>query len=58
MIEFSMNFGRIDIIKIVRKAVVLEQFLFETRYLSIAHLYFGEKRLSMLESALIPHAKF
>jgi len=53
-----MNFGRIDIIKIVRKAVVLEQFLFETRYLSIAHLYFGEKRLSVLESALIPHAKF
>ena len=53
-----MNFGRIDIIKIVRKAVVLEQFLFETRYLSIAHLYFGEKRLSVLESALIPHVKF
>ncbi|WP_041961744.1 PilZ domain-containing protein [Sulfurospirillum cavolei] len=38
--------------------MVLEQFLFETRYLSIAYLYFGEKRLSVLESALIPHAKF
>jgi len=58
MIEFSMNFGRIDIIKIVRKAVVLEQFLFETRYLSIAHLYFGEKRLSVLESVLNRHVKF
>lgn len=53
-----MNFGRIDIIKIVRKAVVLEQFLFETRYLSIAHLYFGEKRLSVLESVLNRHVKF
>jgi len=38
--------------------VVLEQFLFETRYLSIAHLYFGEKRLSVLESVLNRHVKF
>lgn len=38
--------------------MVLEQFLFETRYLSIAHLYFGEKRLSVLESVLNRHVKF
>ncbi|MCR1809991.1 pilus assembly protein PilZ [Sulfurospirillum sp. hDNRA2] len=38
--------------------MVLEQFLFETRYLSIAYLYFGEKRLSVLESVLNRHVKF
>jgi hypothetical protein len=38
--------------------MVLEQFLFETRYLRIAHLYFSEKKLTFFEEAKQQHDHF
>lgn len=38
--------------------MVLEQFLYETRYLSIAHLYFGEMKLTLFDRAKKEHAHF
>ena len=38
--------------------MLLEQFLHETRYLSIAHLYFGEEKLTILSRAKKEHASF
>jgi len=38
--------------------MLLEQFLHETRYLSIAHLYFDEEKLTILSRAKKEHAAF
>lgn len=38
--------------------MLLEQFLNETRYLSIAHLYFDEEKLTILSRAKKEHASF
>lgn len=42
----------------MRDFMVLEQFLSETRYLSIAHLYFSEKKLFFFEKAKQEHSHF
>lgn len=38
--------------------MVLEQFLLETRYLTIAHLYFSEKKLTLFDSIKEEHSHF